>query len=232
MAEPADITSRLESVREQVEAATAAAGRRPGSVAVVAVSKRVGPEEIARAYAAGQRDFGENYLQAAEEKMQALEGRGLSEGIRWHMVGQLQSNKARRAALCFDLIQSLSSLSTGRVISKAMVSQNRAARVLIQIKLGGGPGRGGVEPEGASELAAELSALGGLVLDGVMGVAPLGEDPRPHFARLRRTLEALKALNLDHAPLGEMSAGMTEDFHDAVAEGATMVRLGSAVFGV
>ncbi|RMD82281.1 MAG: YggS family pyridoxal phosphate-dependent enzyme [Candidatus Dadabacteria bacterium] len=223
---PAEIASRLARVREEVAEAARQSGRDPAEVRLIAVTKRVDTARIAAAIEAGQRDFGENYVQEALGKIEQF-----GPDVRWHMIGQLQSNKAARAARFFFMIHSLASLSAARAISRAMAAEGRQARVLVQIHLGGGPARGGVPAEAAEDFVRQVTGMPGILVDGVMGIAPLGEPPRPHFARLREMLERLRELELPNAPLRELSAGMSGDFRDAIAEGATMVRIGEAIFG-
>ncbi len=223
----ASIAERLALARVQVAAASSAAGRESGSVRVVAVSKGVSYERILEAVNAGHEDFGENYPQEARAKMERL----ASVSLRWHFVGQLQSNKAAKVAREFDLVHSLDSATAARAISRARVAAGGASAVLIQVRLGGGPERGGVLPEEAEGFAAAVCGLPGLVLDGVMAVAPLDLPARPAFAKLRETLDCLRRARLPHAPLREMSAGMSSDYEEAILEGATLVRLGRAIFG-
>ncbi|RMF23314.1 MAG: YggS family pyridoxal phosphate-dependent enzyme [Deltaproteobacteria bacterium] len=225
MAEPT-VAERLARVREQLAEAATAAGRDPATVRLVAVSKRVDEARIAEAVAAGQRDFGENYVQEALAKMDRF-----GADVRWHMIGQLQSNKAARVARRFALVHSLASLKAARAISRAMVADGSSCRVLVQVRLGGGPARGGIDPAELEDFVGQVAEMPGIIVDGLMGVAPLEEPPRPHFARLREMLERLRSLQLPGAPLAEMSAGMSGDFRDAIAEGATLVRIGEAVFG-
>ncbi len=226
MNDAATVSERLARVRERLAEAAAAAGRDPAAVRLVAVTKRIDDARIAEAIAAGQLDFGENYVQEALAKMDRF-----GPEIRWHMIGQLQSNKAARVARRFALVHSLASLSAARAISRAMAAGGEKCRVLVQVRLGGGPARGGVAPDAVDDFVAQVAELPGIVVDGLMGVAPLGEPPRPHFARLRGILEHLRTLGLPNAPLSEMSAGMSGDFREAIAEGATLVRIGEAVFG-
>jgi pyridoxal phosphate enzyme (YggS family) len=221
------VAARLVAIREQIEECTLSTGRDAGAVKLVAVTKRVPLEGVRAAVAAGQTDFGENYVQEGIAKIEALS----MPNLRWHLIGALQSNKAARAARSFDLLHSVCSQSVARVISREMVASNREARVLLQIRLGGGEGRAGVDPQEAEALARALTELPGIQLDGVMGVAAQGEPTRPQFARLFSVLERIRALGLPHAPLREMSAGMSGDFLDAIREGATIVRIGSAIFG-
>lgn len=216
---------RLDTVRAQVAAAAQKAGRSPADVRIVAVSKYADAAAVTALADAGQRDFGENYVQSALAKITALQ----RPDLRWHLIGPLQSNKAARAARAFYLIHTLASESAVAAIAQALRPTATTCRVLVQIRLS--IGRAGVEPEEASDFVFAATNGTGIIVDGVMGLAPLGEDPRPHFARLRRVLDDLRALRLPNAPLSEMSAGMSDDFVDAIAEGATMVRIGRALFG-
>ncbi len=219
------ISERLARVREALEASCHAVGRDPADVCLVAVSKRVNVAALLEAVAAGQVDFAENYLRDALPKIEACAGYGL----RWHMIGQLQSNKAARVAQAFDVVQSLTSAKAARAISRAM-SAAGPRDVLIQVKLGGGAERGGVAIDEVPELAAEVADLPGVRLCGLMGVAPVDGPARPAFARLRRAFEDLRAAAPGGAEITELSAGMSGDFADAIAEGATIVRIGSAIF--
>ena len=193
---------------------------------IIAASKYADVAALRAAIEAGQRDFGENYLQQAVAKIEAL---GRSD-LTWHFIGALQSNKAAKAARIFDLIHTLASETALAAISRATPA-GETRHVLVQIHLGGGGARAGIEPSAACDFIRAAAGAPGIRVDGLMGVAPLGEPARPHFARLRAVLEGLRALGLPHAPLREMSAGMSEDFEDAILEGATMVRIGSALFG-
>lgn len=219
--------ARVASVRERIDSAAKAAGHDPGAVRLVAVSKYASLDQIRVALEAGQRDFGENYVKDAFAKMDEL-GEGAE--IRWHMIGALQSNKAARAAERFDLVHSLASVRAARAMARAMQAAGRSCRALVQVHLGGGDHRAGIEAGDAVRFVEELAGLDGIVLDGVMGVAPAGENPRPFFAQLRETQASLRALGIDNAPMRELSAGMSADFEDAVREGATLVRVGSTLF--
>lgn len=221
------ISENLRRVRGGIEQACARAGRDPSGVRLVAVSKLADCSQILAAAEAGQADFGENYLQKALPKIESCSGKGL----RWHMIGRLQSNKAARVASAFDLVHSLDSRKVARALSKGSIAGGSTCEVLIQVKLGGGDARGGVPPEGVYDFAAEISTLPALGLRGVMGVAPLGEPARPSFARLRRAFEDLRAQPPPGARIEVLSAGMSQDFDDAILEGATMVRIGTAIFG-
>jgi hypothetical protein len=196
-------------------------------VTLSAVSKRVAIPQIAEAVAAGQREFGENYVQEGVAKIEAL----ANSNLRWHLIGRLQANKAARATRSFDLLHSVCSTSVAERVSREAAVLGRTVHVLLQIKLGGGEERSGVDPHEAEARARELCSLPGILLDGVMGIAPVGEDARRHFRSLYEVLERLRQADLPQAPLREMSAGMSGDFREAILEGATLVRIGTAIFG-
>jgi hypothetical protein len=221
-------SARLARVREQVAAAAVEAGRSPDSVKIVAASKYANAAGVAALAAAGQMDFGENYVQPAIAKIERVRELGRGD-LRWHLIGALQSNKAARAAATFDLIHTLASETALRAIEREVRGRDAPCRVLIQIRLG--TDRAGVEPASAQGFLRTVVETGAVCVDGVMGLAPLGEDPRPHFARLRDVLDELRGLGLANAPLREMSAGMSEDYREAIAAGATLVRIGRALFG-
>jgi pyridoxal phosphate enzyme (YggS family) len=223
----AGIARRLGVIRDEIAVAEKEAGRAPNTVTLVAVTKKLSVDQVRAAAAAGQRDFGENYFQEGVAKMETV---GIPE-LRWHLIGSLQSNKAARAARAFHMLHSVATESVARAISREMEATGRKCRVLLQVHLGGGSNRSGVAFEEAEAVARSLTALPGLSLEGVMGVASPELPARPQFARLSRLLETLRTLGLPRAPLGEMSAGMTSDYRDAIAEGATIVRIGTAIFG-
>jgi pyridoxal phosphate enzyme (YggS family) len=220
------VAGALARVRCEVDAAARAAGRDPSEVRIVAVSKYATAAAVIAAADAGQRDFGENYVQQGTAKIDAV----ARDDLRWHFIGALQSNKAARAAQRFHLIHTVASDSVLGPIARAAAERGAPCRVLLQIRLGGGAARAGVDGAGAERLARAAARTGRIVVDGVMGLAPLGEPARPHFARLREVLERLRALAIEGAPLREMSAGMSGDFADAIAEGSTLVRIGRAIF--
>lgn len=221
----ASVASRLDQVREAVSGAAQRAGRSLADVRIIAASKYADVAAIEALADAGQRDFGENYVQSALSKMRALQ----RPDLRWHLIGTLQSNKAARAADAFHLIHTLASGSAVEAIARALRSKSTRCRVLVQIRLG--EERAGVDPAKAKDFVLMATKGTGIVVDGVMGMAPLGEDPHPHFARLRQVLDDLRAMKIPDAPLTEMSAGMSDDFEAAIAEGSTMVRIGRALFG-
>lgn len=208
---------RLEEVHDRMAAAARRSGRSPAAVRLVAVTKGVAVETIGAAVRAGVLDLGENRVQEARAK-QAL----LPEGPRWHLIGRLQRNKAREAVHRFHLIHSLDRWS---LAEELMRHSDGPVAVLIQVNVGRQSEKGGVAPEALAELVDRCRSAAGLRIRGLMAIAPQGEDPRPHFARLRELGER-------HGEPGwELSMGMSADFEAAIEEGATMVRVGTALFG-
>jgi PLP dependent protein len=219
-----ELATRLLEVRERIARAAQRTGRDPASVRLLAISKAQPAEKIRAAYAAGQREFGENYAQ--ELKAKAAELNGL-EGLRWHFVGHLQSNKAKLVAPLVQMVHTVDSESLGRELAKRAAGQRLQA--LIEVNIGGEAQKGGIAPEGALDLARALIAIPGLDLRGLMCVPPADELSRPAFARLRELRDSLAA-SLDQA-LPELSMGMSGDFEEAIEEGSTLVRVGTAIFG-
>jgi len=226
------IAERLRAVRERIARAAERAGRSPGEVSLVAVSKTHPPERVREAFAAaGQRDFGENKVQEGEAKIAALADlRG--SGLRWHLVGHLQSNKARKAASLFDLVHSVDGADLGRKLAAAAADLGKTLDVLVQADLAGEATKHGV---GEDELLGALEALRGLPslrVQGLMILPPFDPDPemtRPYFRRLRDLRD--RAVREGLLQGSALSMGMSHDFEGAVEEGATIVRVGTAVFG-
>lgn len=222
------LAANLRAVRERVAAAARAAGRDPGEVALLAVSKTV-PADAVRAVAGlGQRDFGENRAQELAAKAAALPDASL----RWHFVGQLQRNKAAAVARLGATVHSVDRASLARVLARVGEETGRPVPVFLQVDLGGPEGvaaaRGGAEPDAVPRLADEVAALTGVALRGLMAVAPRGEDPAAAFARLAVLATRVRA---DHPAATGISAGMSADLEEAIAAGATIVRVGTAIFG-
>jgi PLP dependent protein len=221
------IARNLEEVRGRIAAAAREAGRDPALVRLLAVSKTVPLEPIRAAVAAGQLLFGENYLQEARPKIAAL-GPGLS----WHFIGHLQSNKARAAVALFEVIQGVDRLKLARALDAAAASLGGIQKILIQVNLAGEASKSGAAPEAVPGLLRELGRLPHLRVLGLMALPPWLDDPeavRPYFRALRELRDRLEA-NCGR-PLPELSMGMSGDFEVAVAEGATLVRVGAAIFG-
>jgi PLP dependent protein len=223
--ESVPIAQRLNAVRDRVHAAGRRAGRAPDSVRLVLASKTQPPPVIRAAYDAGARDFGENYVQEAMAKQAALAD---LKDIRWHLIGHLQSNKARTAAASFDIIHSLDSPKLAGALARARPDQPMP--VLVEINLGGEASKTGVAPEDAQPLIE--ACRGKVEVLGLMAIPPPGAGPEPsrsYFVRLRQLRDRLAAAT--GIALSELSMGMTEDFEVAIEEGATIVRVGRAIFG-
>ncbi len=225
------IPENLTAVRRDIAAAAAACGRKAEDVTLVAVCKTVSKESILAAVSAGQNHFAENRVQEAESKIPAL----LSlPNLTWHMIGHLQSNKADRAVALFDVIHSVDSLRLAGRLSQAAVARGKTLEILIQVDLGHEATKFGVEPDHAAELAAAIPALDGLSLAGLMTIPPFFEDPelaRPYFRALRELRDGLERRRPGCLGRGELSMGMSLDFAVAIQEGATIVRIGTAIFG-
>jgi pyridoxal phosphate enzyme (YggS family) len=225
-----DISSRVEETRRRIEAAAARAGRSAESVRLVVVTKYRTVAQIEEAIRAGVTDIGENRVQEAEQKQKPLAGRD----VVWHLVGHLQSNKAKRAVMMFDWIHSVDSIEIARRVSRLAREQEKTKRVLVQVDLAGEETKSGLLAEDLFGALEEMSRLDNLSVEGLMVLPPYLPDPeevRPYFVRLRELRDAAKARGCARGPLGELSMGMSHDFEVAIEEGATMVRIGTALFG-
>jgi pyridoxal phosphate enzyme (YggS family) len=218
------VAEALQAVRARLEGALREAGRPAGSARLMAVSKQKPEGLIREAYAAGQRDFGENYAQELRDKARALADLA---DLRWHFIGHLQANKAKYVAPVATLVHALDDAALGRELAKR--AAGRTLPVLVEINIGREPQKRGAMPDAALELCRQLVETPGLELRGLMCLPPEGEPARPFFAELRK-LAAELAAKLGQ-PLPELSMGMSADFEDAVREGSTIVRVGTAIFG-
>ncbi len=229
------LARQLEGVRARIADACAAAGRRGDEVTLIAITKTFPASDVAHLAALGLGDFGENRDQEAAPKAAQCAALGLS--LRWHFVGQLQANKAGSVARYAQVVHSVDRSRLVRALGSHAVTAGRQITCLIQVNLdeeaaaaaaAGDSGRGGAFPADVLALAAEIAAQDGLALGGVMAVAPLGEPPRPAFARLRQVAELVRSA---YPGATMISAGMSGDMDDAIAEGATHVRVGTALLG-
>src|SRR5262245_49806370 len=224
------IADRLTDVRSRIVAAARSVGRDPASVRLIAVSKTFPLDLVRDAYAAGQRDFGENRVQEALDKIQ--DARDLD--IRWHLLGHLQTNKAKRAASAFATIHSVDDLELLRKLDVAAASDGTAPRLLIQVDLAREETKFGVSPADVPPLFEAAVSLRAARVVGLMTLPPIPENPedaRPWFVQLRRLRDDWAASGVPLDMLQELSMGMSGDFEVAVQEGATMVRVGTAIFG-
>ena len=230
------IAGRLALVRSRIDGAATAAGRTPASVRLIAVSKFFPLSAILEAFAAGQRDFGENRVQEALEKIEALQKRAISTDapIRWHLLGHLQSNKAKRAASAFAVVQSVDSVELLQKLDAAAASAGVRPELLLQVDLAGEATKHGVPSGEARRLLDVADGCRAARVVGLMTLPPVPdvpEDARPWFRQLRELRDAWLAAGVPAAMLRELSMGMSGDFEVAIAEGATMVRVGTAIFG-
>jgi pyridoxal phosphate enzyme (YggS family) len=224
---PQNLTANVNQVRSRIRYAALAAARDPDSVTLIAVTKGKSAETITQAATAGVTDFGENYLKEAIAKIDALGALAL----RWHYIGQIQSNKTRPIAERFAWVHSLDRIGIARRLSEQRPYHALPLQVCLQVALEAEPAKGGVEPQALLELASEVAKLPRLNLRGLMCIPPPQPDPaaeRAIFARLRGLKDQLNANGMK---LDTLSMGMSADFESAIAEGATMVRIGTALFG-
>jgi pyridoxal phosphate enzyme (YggS family) len=222
---PEDIARALDVVRERVRRAEVAAARAAGSVTLLAVSKTMPAGDVAAAMAAGQRDFGENYAQELRDKRQAL----AAAGPRWHFIGPLQSNKVKYVAGQVALVHSIDSAELLAEVDRRAGEARQ--ELLIQVNVAGEAHKRGASPEALPALLDAVGALPRLRCVGLMVIPPLEGDPRPHFAALRALRDREAARARPGVELRELSMGMSQDLEAAVAEGATLVRVGTAIFG-
>jgi pyridoxal phosphate enzyme (YggS family) len=221
------IPDNLQAVKARITGAARAAGRDPGAVALLAVSKTHAPVLIEQAFGAGQRAFGENYVQEALDKMAAL----ARLPIEWHLVGPLQSNKTRAAAEHFQWVHSLDRERIARRLSEQRPAALPPLQVLVQVNVSGEASKSGVAPHEAAALAKAVAALPRLRLRGLMSVPEPTGDERLQRARFREVRELYETLRREGLPMDTLSMGMTADMEAAIAEGSTMVRIGTAIFG-
>ena len=225
---PERLLANLADGRDRIAAAAARSGRTSGAVRLVAVTKTVGPETIRALVAAGQTDVGENRPQQLRDRAAALAGLGVA----WHMIGHLQRNKVRYAVPACAMIHSVDSLRLAEEIGRRALAAGGRATCLLEVNSGEAQ-KSGVDPAQAPAMAAQAAAVDGIDLAGLMTMAPLVDDPetvRPVFARLRELLERVNREAPLPQPLTQLSMGMTQDYEVAVEEGATIVRVGTALF--
>lgn len=225
-----EIAKNLEDIRARIGAAARRAGRDPGEVTLIAVSKTFGADRVRVAFNAGQRDFGENKVQEALQKI----GETADIQIRWHLIGHLQSNKVRKAAAPFACIHSIDSVDLLRRLDNAAADAGVTPDVLVQVDLAGEDTKFGAPVDEARRIVDAALACRAVRLAGLMLLPPWNEDQeqtRPWFARLRALRDEWIAAGVPRDALRHLSMGMSHDFEAAIEEGATMVRVGTAIFG-
>lgn len=215
------VTHNINLIRQRIRAAAERAGRRPEDIALVAASKTVEPERIEEALSTGQTLFGESKIQEARAKIPIVSGRA-----HWHMMGHLQTNKARDAVALFELIHSVDSVKLAAELNKWAERAGKTQAILLEVNVSGEASKFGLKPEDLKSTVVEINQLPRLEMRGLMTIAPFAEEAekaRPCFRQLRELRDALG--------LRELSMGMTHDFEVAIEEGATLVRIGTAIFG-
>jgi len=226
----ADIASNLEDVSRRLRAAAVRSGRNPDDILIVAVSKTVSADVVRAAAAAGQRHFGENRVQEGLDKIGATG----SLQLEWHLIGHLQSNKAKKAASAFAWIHSIDSIELLRKVDSAAAETGARPRVLIQVDLAHESTKFGADEATVGDIAKAAMDAKAVELRGLMIVPPIADDPeesRPWFRRLRGLRDALVSGGTPAANLAQLSMGMSHDFEVAIGEGATIVRVGTSIFG-
>jgi pyridoxal phosphate enzyme (YggS family) len=216
-----DTIARLKVVKEKIASAEAEADRPAGSVTLVAVSKTFSADDIRPVIGAGQRVFGENRVQEAQAKWPGLKAD--QPGIELHLIGPLQSNKAREAVALFDVIETVDREKIAAALAAEMKKQGRSPKLCVQVNIGSEPQKAGIDPREAVAFVERCRKAHGLVIEGLMCIPPVDENPGPHFALLEKLAR--------EAGVAKLSMGMSADYETAIAFGATSVRVGSAIFG-
>ncbi|MDD2541770.1 MAG: YggS family pyridoxal phosphate-dependent enzyme [Desulfuromonadaceae bacterium] len=223
------ISRNLVQINERIRAAAEKAGRDPATVRLVAVSKTRPAADIITAFQAGQTIFGENYIQELIPKLAEVQ-----DAVQWHVIGHLQSNKVKYIAGRVAMIHSVDRMSLAREIDRQWGICGKICDILIQVNISGEHTKSGTTEEGAIQLVRECALLPNIRVKGLMTMPPFFDDPdaaRPYFAELRRLSEAVAAQQITGVDMGELSMGMSGDFEAAIQEGATLVRVGTAIFG-
>jgi pyridoxal phosphate enzyme (YggS family) len=224
-----DIAANCQKVMQNIRAAADRCGRDPGEIKLLAASKSQGISQIEAAISCGIRLFGENYVQEAKTKKDAVK-----ESVEWHMIGHLQRNKVKAALEIFSAIQSLDSLDLARALHQEGKKERKTVRTFVEVNLAGEQTKTGIGEDKVAWLLREVSLLSHVTIEGLMVVPPFRSDPkdmRPYFRALKDLQQELKNLQIPNVDLKELSMGMTHDYMIAVEEGATMVRVGTAIFG-
>jgi PLP dependent protein len=226
------IAQNLQSIRERITHTAVGCGRSPDEILLLAISKTFPVESITQAVEAGIHQFGENRVQEAEGKIPHFKN---APNLQWHLVGHLQSNKAQRAAELFDVIHSIDSVRLAQRLNQASWEIGKTLSVFLQVDFGGEETKFGAEPDRIREIVSAMSGLKGIRLDGLMTIPPYFEDPekvRPYFAKLRGLRDMLESEQPGCLGQKHLSMGMSHDFEVALQEGATILRIGTAIFGL
>ena len=224
-----DVAASCQKILARINDAALKCGRNPRSIKLLAAAKSQSVEAIRAAIAAGVTLIGENYVQEAADKKRLI-----SESIEWHMIGHLQRNKAKLAVELFDMIESLDNLALARDLDKEGAKRGKTIRAFVEVNLGGEESKSGIAKDQLSPMLVEMGKLAHLRVEGLMTVPPFREnleEVRPFFRELRELRDSLADLHLPNVQLKELSMGMTHDYTVAIEEGATIVRIGTALFG-
>jgi len=223
------IKDNLSRVLERMDQAASKAGRNPGEVTLVAVSKTVETARIREAIEAGVTILGENYVQEAREKIDEI-----GHGVQWHMVGHLQRNKAKHAVTLFDYMHSIDGISLAHEIDRRAAQGGEKVRGLVEVNLSGETSKFGIGPDAIMDLIRHIAPLEHISIEGLMTMPPYFNEPekaRPYFIRLRELRDRIRGEGIEGVRMDELSMGMSGDFEVAIEEGATMIRVGTAIFG-
>jgi pyridoxal phosphate enzyme (YggS family) len=224
------LKAKLQEINRRIAQAARACGREPDTIHLVAVSKTMNADRVRLGIEAGVTILGENYIQEARKKIETL-GRY---PVAWHFIGHLQTNKAKYAVRMFDLIHTVDSRKLAAELAKEAGKIGKIQRILIQVNIGGESSKSGVHPDQAQTLIEDMSRLEHLSVQGLMIIPPFLDDPeaiRPYFSGCRKLAERIRQAKIPGVSLDELSMGMTGDFEIAIEEGATLVRIGTAIFG-
>jgi hypothetical protein len=224
-----DVAANCREVLKRMGEAATRCGRNPKEIRLLAASKSQSIDKIRAAIEAGIRLFGENYVQELEAKKSAV-----GEAVEWHMIGHLQRNKVKAAVDLCDLIQSLDNVDLARALDKEGKKRGRAVRVLVEVNLAAEETKSGIPRDQVIRLLAEVGQLSSMKIEGLMAVPPYRDEPeqvRPYFRALRELQDELRERKIPNVDLKELSMGMTHDYQIAIEEGATLVRVGTAIFG-
>jgi pyridoxal phosphate enzyme (YggS family) len=222
------ISANIDSIKQGIAAAARRANRDPLSIKLMAVTKTVEPERISMAIEAGLTMLGENYVQEAKDKIAII-----GNAAQWHMIGHLQTNKAKYAVKLFDCVHSVDRLELAQELDKRAGQINRKLNILIEVN-SGEESKSGIEKEETLELVRQVALLPNLVVRGLMTMAPYSDNPensRPYFSALRELRDDINRAGIAGVSMEELSMGMTDDFEVAIEEGATIIRVGRAIFG-
>lgn len=224
------LQEQIDTIQQRIQTAAKACDRRADEIKLVAVSKTVAPEIIAAGIQCGLTTFGENYIQEAREKIDSIHDPSVS----WHFIGHLQSNKAKYAVRLFDLIHTVDSVKLAAELDKQARKIDKIQKVLLQVNVGMETSKSGIPPAEAVGLARAVGNFDNLQVRGLMTIPPVYDRPdlvTPYFQQLRELRDAIRQENIPRIDMQELSMGMTGDFEVAIREGATLVRIGTAIFG-